>query len=437
MMKDMKKFGLITITLALITLGCEDYLDKQPYDIVTDDIVISSAEDAESVLLGAYSALQSPEAYGNQIVGSTGTLSDELVHTGSFPTVAEFDNNAVLSNNVTLQNLWSAYYAGIYRTNIILERIETIAIDTPTKNRIVGEAKFLRALMHFDLVKLFGGIPYVVTSDLTTLRTIDRTAAETVYSELIKELNESVTLLAGVDHGNNKRANQWVAKALLARVYLYSGNKPQAGVLANDVIENGTYSLEGNYADVFKGNSGEVLFEVFFSVQDQNNMAFYFRTDGRYEYGPSPEIQASFEPGDDRAAMVAPVGDGRFQVAKYTDRATGTDQTIVLRLAEMYLIRAEANIGKSQADDDVNILRDRSGLGNIAGVDLDDILQERFVELCFEGHRWSDLTRTGKANSIMSVINPTNWQATDMLMPIPQREIQQNKTLVGKQNPGY
>jgi hypothetical protein len=135
--------------------------------------------------------------------------------------------------------------------------------------------------------------------------------------------------------------------------------------------------------------------------------------------------------------MVAPVGDGRFQVAKYTDRATGTDQTVVLRLAEMYLIRAEANIGSAQADDDVNTIRNRAGLANISGVTLDDILQERFVELCFEGHRWTDLTRTGKADEVMSVINPLTWQSTDVLMPIPQREIQQNPTLVGKQNPGY
>ncbi len=433
----MKKFRYIIIVFTFIAFGCEDYLDKQPYDIITDDIVISSAEDAESVLLGAYSAVQADGAYGNQIVGSTGTLSDELVHTGSFPTVAEFDNNAVLSNNVTLQNLWAAYYAGIYITNVLIERVETITIDANKKKQLVGEAKFLRALMHFDLVKLFGGIPYAITSDLSTLRTIDRTSATDVYTELIKELNESVSLLAGVDHGNNKRANQWVAKALLARVYLYSGNKSQAGVVANDIIENGPYSLETNYADVFKGDSDEVLFEVFFSVQDQNAMAFWFRTDGRYEYGPSPQIQAAFEAGDARAAMVEPVGDGRFQVAKYTDRATGTDQTVVLRLAEMYLIRAEANLGNAQADDDINTLRTRAGLTGISGVGLDEVLQERFVELCFEGHRWTDLTRTGKADVIMSVINPTSWQSTDVLMPIPQREIQQNSTLAGKQNPGY
>jgi starch-binding outer membrane protein, SusD/RagB family len=433
----MKNIKIYITILALVAFGCEDFLEKAPYDIITDNIVVANAKDAETVLLGAYSALQSADAYGNQSIADPGVLSDELVHTGSFPTVAEMDNNAVLSNNVTLQNLWEAYYDGIYRTNVVIERVELIEIDPALKNQLIGEAKFLRALMHFDLLKLFGGLPYAETTDLVTLRSLDRTSAETIYASLISELTESITLLSGVDHGNNKRANDWVAKALLARVQLYSGNKTQAGVIANDVIQNGPYSLEANYADVFKGNSDEAIFEVFFSVQDQSNTAFFFRTDGRYEYGPSPQIQAAFEVGDARAAMVAAVGDGRFQVAKYTDRATGTDQSIVLRLADMYLIRAEANIGTAQADNDVNTIRNRAGLGDISSVDLDDILQERFVELCFEGHRWNDLIRTGKVDAVMSVINPSSWSANDALLPIPQREIQQNPTLVGKQNPGY
>lgn len=433
----MKKIKFLTLLLALTAFGCEEYLEKEPYDIITDDIVISSPEDAESVLLGVYSALQSAEAYGNQIVGSTGVLSDELVHTGSFPTVAEMDNNALLSNNVTIQNLWAAYYAGLYRSNIVIERVELIEITPAFKNQLIGEAKFLRALMHFDLVKLFGDIPYATTSSLADLRFIDRTASATVYANIIADLNECINLLAGVDHGNRNRANVWVAKAMLARVLLYSGDEAGAATVADDVIDNGPYALEADYNDVFVGNSNEVIFEIFFSVQDQNSMAFWFRTDGRYEYGPSPQIMSAYEVGDTRADMIQPVGDGRFQVAKYTDRATGTDQTIVLRLAEMYLIRAEGTLGSTAADNDLNTLRNRSNLGDISGATLDDVLQERFVELAFEGHRWNDLVRTGRVNTVMAVINPSNWQATDVLLPIPQREIQQNPTLVGKQNPGY
>jgi hypothetical protein len=433
----MKKLNILVFFLALLSFGCEEFLEKAPFDIITDDIVITSIEDAETALLGAYSALQSADAYGNQTIGTTGTLSDELIHSGSFPTVAEFDNNAVLPSNVTLQNLWGAYYAGLYRANVVIERIEPLTASQDLKDQIIGEAKFLRALMHFDLVKLFGGIPYANTPDLATLRTLDRTPAETVYANIITDLTDAISLLEDVEHGHKNRANDWVAKALLARVQLYAGNLTQAGALANDVIENGPYSLEANYEDIFQGDSEEVIFELFFSVQDQNGLAFWLREDGRWEYAPSPQLIAAFEVDDDRSAMIEPHSQGGFQAAKYTDVATGTDKTIILRLAEMYLIRAEANIGDTQADDDVNVIRNRAGLGDISNVDLDDILQERFVEFCFEGHRWNDLVRTGRANTVMSVINPTSWQSTDVLMPIPQREIQQNPTLVGKQNPGY
>lgn len=433
----MKRFNIVLVVFSLIAYGCEDFLEKSPVNIITDDIVIKTPQDAETVLLGVYDALQGADAYGNQSIASLGVMSDELVHTGSFPTVAEYDNNAVLANNVTLQNLWGTYYSGLYIANVVIERIEGIAIEQSLKDQLVGEAKFLRALMHFDLVKLFGAIPYVTTTDLGVLRVIDRTSAEIVYANIITDLNECITLLDGVDHGNNNRANDWVAKALLARVQLYSGNKSAAGTLANDIIENGPYELETSYADVFVGGSKEVIFEFFSSPQDQNGLAFWFTTDGRYEYGPSPQLLAAFENGDEREEMIEDLGDGRFQAVKYKDVATGTDRPIVFRLAEMYLIRAEANIGSSTADDDVNIIRNRAGLGDISGVTLDDILQERFVELVFEGHRWNDLIRTNQVDAVMSVINPTSWQPTDKLMPIPQREIQQNPTLVGKQNPGY
>ncbi len=434
-MKHLNK--ILIIGFLIVFGGCDDFLDKEPFDIITDDIVITSIEDAEAALLGVYDALQSGDMYGNQAIGTPGVLSDELIHSGSFPTVAEFDNNSVLASNVTLQNLWAAYYRGLYRANVILERVPPLSASDAQKNKIIGEALFLRALFHFDLVKLFGGIPYATTTDLNVLRSLDRTPVDDVYSNIITDLNQAISLLSGVSHGNNKRANDWVAKALLARVHLYAGNLSQAGTLANDVIENGPYTLETNYSDAFVGNSEEVIFEVFFSVQDQNQMAFWFREDGRWEYAPSPELIAAFEPGDVRAGMIQPRSGGGFQAAKYTDRATGTDPTPILRLAEMYLIRAEANIGNSQAVDDVNTIRNRAGLADVSTVDINTILQERFVEFCFEGHRWYDLIRTGQADAVMSVINPNNWQPTDKLMPIPQREIQQNPTLSGKQNPGY
>ena len=183
-----------------------------------------------------------------------------------------------------------------------------------------------------------------------------------------------------------------------------------------------------------------MIFRVFASPNDQNAAAFWFNPNGRFEYAVSPQQLAAYEEGSGRAMVELNINDpaGRFFVTKYTDVATGTDQPVVLRLAEMYLIRAEANIGSSSAIADVNLLRNRAGLPDISAVSLNTILNERFTELAFEGHRWNDLRRTDKVNEVMSAINPQTWQPTDALLPVPQREIDNNPSITqADQNPGY
>ena len=434
----MKKLrNIILITILFAGFSCEDLVTEEPVNIITDDVVINDEASAETALFGAYNSLQSGNMYHNQTIGDAGVLSDELIHSGSFPTVAEMDRNQVIPTNVTIQNMWSAYYNGIYKTNVILERIEGITIGADKSKQFIGEAKFLRALFHFDVMRYWGDAPLATSSDLATLKVIDRTPSAEIYTFLISELTESAALLAGVNHGNKNRANEWAAKALLARVQLYKGDKTAAGSLANDVITNGPYTLETVYDDIFAGNSDETILEVFSSVNDQNGIAFQFRKNGRYEYAPAAALIAAYEGGDARFSMIDDPATDKPEAAKYLDVATGTDKSIILRLSEMYLIRAEANIGNASADNDVNEMRSRAGLGDLTNVTIDDILQERFVEFTFEGHRWFDLVRTGKADAVMSVINPSTWTPTAVLLPIPQREIQQNPTLVGKQNPGY
>ncbi len=438
----MKRLKLIIVLSSILTLSCEDFIKTEPVTIITDDLVIIDATSAEQVLLGAYSALQGANVYGNLTITNSGVLSDELIHSGSFPTVKQMDVNDILADNVTLQGYWQSYYAGIFITNVLLERIEKITISASQKNVIVGQAKFLRALMLFDLVKMYGAIPLPKTTSLAELSTIPRTPAADVYTFIIAELTAAATLLDGVDYNaagrdeqDRVKAGEWAVKALLARVNLYIGNKAAAGSFADDVIQNGGYTLPASYTTIFSGNSTETIFEIFSSVNDQNGLAFQVRTSGRYEYAPSPQLIAAFETGDTRKAIIDDVSGAKPQVGKYKDVATGTDRTIVFRLAEMYLIRAEANIGNASADADVNLLRTRAGLAGLTNVSLDNILQERFVELCFEGHRWNDLIRTGRVNQVMLVINPTTWKAEDALLPIPLRDIRLNPALT--QNTGY
>lgn len=438
----MKRIIFLLAFLGVFFTSCEDLLKTEPTTIITDDLVIVDAASAQQVLLGAYSALQSANCYSNLTITNSGVLSDELIHSGSFPTVKQMDVNDVLPDNVTLQGYWQSYYTGIFITNVLLERIENITIPAAEKNIIVGQAKYLRALMLLDLMKIFGDIPVPKTTVLSELSSIARTPSGEVYAFLITELTAAATLLDNVDYGtagrdqeDRVRAGEWAVKALLARVYLYSGDKTNAGTMANDVISNGGYTLPAAYATVFNGNSTETIFEVFSSVNDPNGIAFQFRSNGRYEYAPSAKLISAFETNDTRAGIIVNAGGSKPEAGKYKDVATGTDRSIVSRLSEMLLIRAEATLGSAAADADVNALRTRAGLVGKTLVSLDDVLQERFVELCFEGHRWNDLIRTNKATSVMSVINPTTWVATDVLLPIPIREIRQNALLT--QNPGY
>ncbi len=245
--------------------------------------------------------------------------------------------------------------------------------------------------------------------------------------------------LKGVNHNSatekRSRATEWAAKALLARVQLFAGNLTEAGNLADDVIKNGGYSLDNNYLNIFGGTSNETIMQVYFDANDQGSLAFFFQESGRYEYAPSDKLVAAYESGDIRKSVISQNSSGRPMGVKYKDVTTGSDRPIVLRLAEMYLIRAEARLGTEQSISDVNAIRARAGLAPLTTVVLDNILQERFVEFTFEGLRWYDLVRTERASSVMSVINPTTWQDTDVLLPIPQQERNNNPNLT--QNDGY
>ncbi len=433
-MKILYRFKYLVL---LLCFACEDFIEEEPTNQISNDIVFTTPEDGNSLILGMYEdGLQDADMYGEGEIGINGLLSDELVHTGSFPALVQYDINEVASQNGDVFGYWDANYEGIFLANFVLANIDGVTFADPSfKNQLTGEALWGRALYHFNLVKFFGDVPIADSPNLNDLNALSRSPQSEVLAFIISDLEQAITLLDGIDVGSKNRASEWAAKALLARVQLFAGNLQAAGTLANDVIENGPFTLEPNYVDIFAGASGETIFEVFFSTIDGNSLAFFFQETGRYEYAPSPQLVAAYEEGDARQAVIGETGAGEPMAIKYTDVGNGSDQPIVLRLAEMHLIRAEARIGTAQADADVNLIRERAGLAPIAGATLDDILQERFVEFTFEGLRWLDLVRTGRVDAVMSAINPATWQATDALLPIPQTERNNNPNLT--QNPGY
>jgi hypothetical protein len=438
---------LVLVPLVFLGTSCDSFLELKPVNVISDDVVIVDNASAQAAVFGIYSRIQTAGLYGNQMILNPGVLSDELTHSGSFPTIKDMDNSSVVASNVTVQGTWQAAYTGIYQANIVIEALSSgnplPGLTDANRALFLAEARFLRAMMHFDLLKLHGGIPLAITSELAVLRTLPRSSAADCYAFIDSELTAIIPSLEGVDNGNF-RINEWAAKGLLARVKLYNGDLAGAGALANDVIQNGGYTLETDYASLFTsaGGANEVIFRVFFSALDQNGIPFQTLPEGRFEFAVSPQLLAAYEADDERRLVKLNGGDaaGRFATTKYPDVSTGTSPTIILRLAEMKLIRAEANLVSNNglALTDVNDLRLRAGLTALPGpLTLDDVMDERFVELAAEGHRWNDLIRTGRVNTVMAAINPTTWTPDKTLLPIPQYEIQQNPSLAGSQNPGY
>lgn len=435
----MKKL-LVIFIISFGLLSCDDFLEQQPVDLITSDQLIIDGASATTAVFGLYSGLQG--IYDNESVTHPGVLSDELDHSGSFPTIAEMDQNQVIATNVTSDNIWFQAYSTIFRANNVIENLaakpDLTGLTDADRASLIAETRFVRALAYFNLTTLYGDVPLTETTDLTSNQVIGETSRADVYSYVISEAAAAATALAGIDFDseNQFRATEWAAKALGARANLYAGNVSAAATLADDVITNGGFALETNYEDIFvpSSSSNEIIFSIFFSIQDQSGLSFQFLPDGRFEFSVN---QGLLDTGDPRVLSAVNGGDalGRSYVTKYSDISNGSDHTIVFRLAEMYLIRAEANIGSASAINDVNALRNRAGVATISNVTINTILDERFVELSFEGHRWYDLIRTGQVDAVMGAANPTNWQPTDALLPIPDREIRLNANL--SQNPGY
>ncbi len=451
----MKKILLNIALGASIALGsCEDFVTQEPITGIAPETVIIDGESAETAVLGVYSGIQGGGMYGLSLIADPGVLSDEMTHSGSFPTIAEMDNNNINSRNVTTDNTWAAGFSVLFRANNIIEILDSetefSSFPAADRARILAEARFGRALTLFQLANAYGDVPLATTTELAVLELIERSPQAEVYAFVISEAEAAAAALDGVSFGTEletqARASKWAAKALQARANLYAGNLAAAGALANEIIESGEFSLASSYATLFGPGpvvNDEIIFSVAYNANDQNGMPFQFLPAGRFEYAVGSDLVGAYAVGTDdedgRAATIVfndadPLS--RYYVNKYQDLNNGTDGVIAFRLAEMYLIRAEANLQSNPAAAlaDINVLRTRAGVAELGAITLDDILNERFMELAFEGHRWFDLRRTGKLVEVMSGIN-SDFVINDQFLPIPQTDRDLNPNLT--QNPGY
>lgn len=434
---------LYIIAATLILTSCEKFVDIEK---APNQLLISDAFKADATATSAVLTLYSEDATTGTLAYFTvlgGVESDEMIYTQSItPAITEFQQTTVSTTNVTLlNNLWSYPYMVISRANVAINGLTASAtLSKPVKNQLLGECKFFRAFYYFNLVNYFGKVPLVLSGNPLVDSYLPRSSTDSVWAQIISDLKDAQQLLPTAYVGTLRaRVNQYAATALLARVYLYTKDYAKAEEEAAKVIgaTDVTYGMPSP-ATAFLNSSNEVIFQIA-PTAAWNNFPFlgtYYISNGQFAL--SPAMTASFEPGDQR--KIAWTKDS--VINKY--KMAGGEYNVILRLAEQYLIRAEAraqqNINISGAQSDLDAVRLRAGLTNTPASTKDDLLtaiaQERKVELFGEfSHRWFDLKRTDKADAVIGALKSATWKPTAVLAPIPSSEIIKNKALT--QNDGY
>lgn len=440
--------------------SCKKFVNvPPPVNQVVSSTVFADDATALSAVTGMYEEMMSSQ---NQFLTCNTTLyagmsADELIYYTT-SNREEFIKNEITqtSHAILASYFWNTPYKYIYTANVCLEGLNNSTALTPSlKTTLTGEVKFVRAFCYFYLLNFFGDVPLVTTSDYRQNAVAPRSATATVYAQIIQDLKEAQALLSPAYPSADKaRPNKWAATALLARVLLYTGDWAGAEVQASAVIGSGSYSLVPNLNNVFLKGSTETIWQL----APVNTI--WNTWEGR-ELNPSsssavppypltPSLLNAFTPADARkSAWVASKtlsGTTYFYPYKYKvygNSAPITEFYVVLRLAEQYLIRAEAraNLNNTQgAMADLNVVRSRATLAGTTATDraglLSAIEAERRLELAFEwGHRWFDLKRTGRVNAVIGALKPATWQPTDALWPLPTSQLNANPFLV--QNPGY
>ncbi|WP_369764935.1 RagB/SusD family nutrient uptake outer membrane protein [Flavobacterium sp. WC2429] len=452
--------ALIVIT-CLWLYGCDSFTETDlPKTQLIKTAVFQDVKTATAALSDCYAQMRDYSMITGNSDGLSsllGNYADELTYYGvSDSPLQNFYNHTLLPSNSGVSVLWNSSYNQIYAANAIVEGVENAtAITGDNRNRLKGEALFIRAFIHFNLVNLFGDIPYITSTDYKTNTMISKQTQADVYKQIIADLLEAKELLPETYTSAQRiRPNKYTVSALLARVYLYTENWQLAENEATVIINNtALYQWQDNLDLVFLKDSPSTIWQLHPGVAGLNTIegrTFIFTSAPPNIEAISPELLHAFEAGDQRKNhWLGSVNDGTdtyyfpFKYKLDTNSGTSQEYSIIFRLEEQYLIRAEARIhlGKlAEAKNDINKIRQRATLANTTASTSEElsqaVLQERRVELFTEfGHRWFDLKRTGKAGTVLSVIKSA-WKDRDNLLPLPASELLANSHLL-PQNQGY
>jgi hypothetical protein len=440
--------------------SCDSFVEVgPPASQLTGAAVFEDPATADAALSAIYAGLRDEGILSGSVAGGScilGAYADELVAVPneSLPP-PRFYANALLSSNATVQAVWVAAYGQVYKANAVIQGVSAATgLAQPQRDRLLGEAFFLRALLHAYLVELYGDVPFVETTDYRVNATLHRLPVGVVRDRIAADLEQAVALLPQEYAAPGRaRANRAAAYALLARTYLYAGRWQEASDAASAVLNDPQYAMEPLLANVFLKDSPETILQL--PPAPEGNPVTETSTFVLLAAPPSvvalaPGLVASFDPADGRpSAWTGSVSDGTdtwFFPYKYKQvgiEAVSSEYSVLLRLAEVFLVRAEARARAGElvgARADLDVVRQRAGLLPSGAVSQDQllaaILEERRHELFAEhGHRFFDLKRFGVIDAVLGPVKP-GWDPADALFPLPASELAANPNLL-PQNPGY
>jgi starch-binding outer membrane protein, SusD/RagB family len=480
---------LVLVPLLVAPMACDDKLDIDPRQSLSPDEALSTESDLVGLLIGAYDGLQSVWLYGGDVQMMADMWANRyyLRFRGTFQGLSHIASvtgatNPILTDNGWATGIWRTAYSTINTCNLVLENLDISEGAIRNKNWVQGEALFIRGSLYFELARLYGktwddgnnstnlAVPLILTSTpfdvdgLTDANYPARSSVQAVYNQAKADLELAATLLPTA---NSYYATRWAAYAQLSRIALMQADYAAARDYANTVINGASATLHPlsdpfaslwlNYINFGGVAPKEYVFYIRITPQDGTNdlNTFYGQarasvagSAGRGDLDVQLPFRNLFEAGDKRGTFAANYtagasgfiagSSGRTLTLKHIDRF---GHVPVIRMAEMYLTRAEGNfmegtiVGASPLAD-INVIRTRAGLDNLNDVTLDDIKRERILELAHEGHYLHDVKRwRGNMPGANNTTGQVPWNSNSLIFPVPQREMDVNKNLV--QNPGY
>jgi hypothetical protein len=451
------------VLLVLASASCKKFLTVLPVNDVSDQVTIVDATSAETAVRGVYRSL----AGGYAAEGGTGTGSyygglfetfgylggDDIVWTGSQSVIQQFISHNVTSDNGNLESVWTGIYQTVNGANQVIAKVPLVAdpnFAAGEQNQLTGEGYFIRALCYFDLARTWGGVPITLTPTTTATQknNIARSTLVQTWTQVLSDLNAADSLLSLPVTQNPVRVNKETAWALKARYYLYQQDWANAEAYATKVLGDVTnYQLLTPFNSWFQPASAvatrESVFELSYNATYQNSSRSSWQppaNGGTRQWAPGDSIAALLNNpliGGGRSALVAQTSTGLW-FGNLFYRSPATDPSYIIRISEVYLIRAEARAQQNEIADalsDLNAVRARAGVpastDSTQAALLLDIENENRVEFALEPHRWFDLVRTGRAQAVLGITDPTK-----LLLPIPVNEITLSNGVL-KQNPGY